>query len=105
MSRHYFVIKIYKKSQYFNFLFELPNGMSLIGYHLLPISSLVVTLEKILFLLKKFIANLIKNLFKAWFSKWKKKLLIVISCRCPDYATYTDLFTLSSSNGTFLHAV
>ena len=44
----------------------------------------VSLLLKRLFLLKKFILKLITNLFKAWFSTWKKKLLIVTSCRCPD---------------------
>ena len=44
----------------------------------------VSLLLKRLFLLKKFILKLITNLFKAWFSTWKKKLLVVISCRCLD---------------------
>ena len=46
-----FVIKIYKNI-YFNFLFELPKGMSLIGSYLVPSFSLVVSLEKILFIKK-----------------------------------------------------
>ena len=53
-SRQYFVIKIYKNinHRYFNFLFELPKGMSLIGSYLVPSFSLVVSLEKILFIKK-----------------------------------------------------
>ena len=53
-SRQYFVIKMYKNinHRYFNFLFELPKGMSLIGSYLVPSFSLVVTLEKIV-LIKK----------------------------------------------------
>ena len=43
-SRQYFVIKIYKNinHHYFDFLFELPKGMSLIGSYLD-----LITLEKI----------------------------------------------------------
>ena len=33
-----------------------------------------------------------ENLFKSWFSTWKKKLLSVISCHCPELAICTDLF-------------
>ena len=54
-ARHYFVIKIHKKYQsslYFNFLFELPDGMSLIGSYLLPSFTLVVTLGKIVLIEK-----------------------------------------------------
>ena len=43
--------------RFFNFLFELPNGMSLIGSYLLPSFSLVVTLEKIV-LTKKIYSKL-----------------------------------------------
>ena len=58
-SRQYFVIKIYKNinHRYFNFLFELPKGMSLIGSYLVPSFSLVVTLEKIV-LIKKVYSEL-----------------------------------------------
>ena len=68
MSRHYFVIKIYNIIHcYSNFLlFELPNGMSLIGSYLLPSLAWSLLLKRF-FLLKKFIANLITNLFKASF--------------------------------------
>ena len=53
-SRQYFVIKIYKNinHRYFDFLFDLPKGMSLIGSYLVPSFSLVVTLEKIVFIKK-----------------------------------------------------
>ena len=51
-------------------------------------------LKKCIEELAKFRNTLIKTLLKAWFSTYKKKLLIVISCRCPDWATYTDLLTL-----------
>ena len=59
MSHNYFVIKIYKKynHRYFNFLLELPNGMSLTGSYLLPSFSLVATLEKIV-LIKKVYSKL-----------------------------------------------
>ena len=55
-ARHYFVIKIYKKYQpsLFNFLFELPNGMSLIGSYLFPSFGFVVTLQKIVFIKKAY---------------------------------------------------
>ena len=64
--------KIRKKNvnhRYFNFQFELPNGIFLIGSYLLP----------------SFSPNTLENI--APFT-CKKKLLIVISCCCPDYATY-----------------
>ena len=80
MSRYYFVSKIYHKyqSSLFNLLFELPNGMYLIASYLLPSFSLV-TLEKIVLIKKVYSKiNYKSNLFKAWFSMWNKKLLIVI---------------------------
>ena len=57
--RHYFVIKIYQNinHRYFNFLFELPKGMSLIGSYLVPSFSVVVTVEKIV-LIKKVYSEL-----------------------------------------------
>ena len=65
-SRQYFVIKIYKNinHRYFNVLFELPKGMSLIGSFLVPSFSLVVTFEKIV-LIKNNYSELNTNLFKA----------------------------------------
>ena len=35
----------------------------------------------------------IKNLFQAWFTTCKKKLLSAILRHCTDYAIYTDLPT------------
>ena len=40
---------------------------------------------------------MINNLFQAWFSTCNKKLLKFIFCRCPNWAIYTDLFTLNGS--------
>ena len=53
-SHQYFVIKIYKNinHHYFDFLFDLPKEMSLIGSYLVPSFSLDVTLEKIVFIKK-----------------------------------------------------
>ena len=70
--------------RYLNFLFELPNQTKYPKLALIYYQVSASLLLKKLFLLKTFIAKLITNLFKACFSTWKKKLLIVISCRCLD---------------------
>ena len=73
----------------FNFLFELTsNTMSLIGSYLLQSFKLLkrfLLLKTCIAKLIKYIVNtLIANLFMAWFRTCKKKLLSVISCRCPN---------------------
>ena len=40
--------------------------------------------------------------FKAWFGTCIKKLLSVLSHRCPDLAKYTDFFTLKRSNISYM---
>ena len=63
-SCHYFVIKIYNNinHRYFNFLFELPKGMSLIGSYLVPSFSLVISLEKIVFIKKVYSELITKSI-------------------------------------------
>ena len=56
-----FVTKIYKNI-YFNFLFELPKGMSLIGSYLVPSFSLVISLEKIVFIKKVYSELITKSI-------------------------------------------